>query len=68
MPIEQELTARWFFKTGDQAQRGGLTAAGGSDQREELPAANRERNTIHRAMSGEMFTKGPQFQDGLHFY
>ena len=65
--VEQYLAAGGLLKAGNQAKRGGFAAARRPNQGKKLAPAYAKRDTIHRAMCGEMFGQSSQLQNRFHF-
>src|SRR6185503_10159407 len=52
-PVEQNLARARRFEAGDDAQEGGLAAAGGADHRNELAALDVEVDVLQRVQVAE---------------
>ena len=50
--VQANFAVGGLFKSGDQAQRGGLAAAGGTEQREEFAARKIQRNAVDGVVRG----------------
>ena len=48
VPVEQDAPAGRALEAGDHAQRGGLPAPGGAEQREELAGRHVDVDAVHR--------------------
>ena len=51
---EMDPAGGGVLEAADHAQRGGLAAAGGAEEREKLPAVDLERQVVHRDNLGEL--------------
>ena len=48
LPVDQDAAFRWHFEPGQHAQQGGLAAARGPQQREELALPHLQIDSVHR--------------------
>ena len=61
LAVEADFAAGRLFEAGNQAERGGLTAAGRSQERVEPAVVEGERDAVHRAMRREVFDEIAEF-------
>ncbi len=64
LTVDQHLTGVGVFEPGEHAQRGGLAAAGGAEQREQLPRPHGEVESVEGDGRAELPAQAPEFDSG----
>jgi len=63
---QQDFATGWLLETGDEAERSGLAAAGGTEQGKELSFADRQVQAVERNVIGEVFGEPAQLDQVAH--